>query len=155
MMDDGTFNPLQRYDYNIGKSPSGRMQISLESNKSCAGHDNVGAIQIEYILPNGNQKKYHDTDGKAFKGIRRSAYLPDNDDGRRLLRRLKYAFLHGLTFRIGTSLTTNQSGVITWASIHHKTSPVGGSHGWPDAGYFLRCNKELDDLGVSKALDCA
>ncbi|KAL7551605.1 hypothetical protein ACHAWF_014798 [Thalassiosira exigua] len=137
-----------------GKSPSGQMLISIDRSIHCAGYSNANTIVIHYILSRGKQQEYHDDPGKPFKGIRRLAYLPDNEDGHRLLARLKFAFLHGLTFRVGTSLTTGKSGVITWASIHHKTALATTSHGWPDETYFVRCNEELDCLGVPKADDC-
>jgi len=79
-------------------------------------------------------------------------YLCDisNTDGQALLKRLKYAFLHGLTFNVGTSITTGAKNQCTWASVHHKTSPSGGvqAHGFPDPDYFNNCNAELDVLGV-------
>jgi len=139
----------------IGKSPSGQMRVSTNRNMSCEGFSNVGTIVIDYIMSSGRQKEYHDEEGKAFERANRRAFMPDNDEGRDLLKRLKWAFSHGLTFRIGTSLTTNRKGVITWASIHHKTSTTKGAYGWPDATYFLRRNKELDNLGVPKAGDCS
>lgn len=76
-----------------------------------------------------------------------------NTDEQALLKRLKYAFLHGLTFNVGTSLTTGLKNQCTWASIHHKTSPSGGiqAHGFPDPDYFKNCNAELDGLGVPPA----
>ena len=138
-----------------GTCPSGEMHISVDQALSCGGHENVGTIMIVYKIPAGRQKVYHETEGNTYPEIQRAAYLPDNDDGRRLARRLKYAFSRGLTFRIGTSLTTGKKGQVTWASIHHKTNHKQGQHGWPDAGYFVRCNKELDNLGVPKACDCS
>ena len=43
------------------------------------------------------------------------------------------------------------------SSIHHKTSPSGGtqSHGFPDPEYFRNCNGELDGVSVpsARALD--
>ena len=89
--------------------------------------------------------------GSNFIGATRIAYLPDNADGRRLLKRLEYAFSKGLTFTVGTSLSTGQGNVVTWASVHHKTSISGGSHGYPDPSYFYNCNDELDSLGVPSA----
>lgn len=78
-----------------------------------------------------------------------------NTDGQELLKRLKYAFLHGLTFTVGTSITTGAKNQCTWASIHHKTSPSGGvqAHGFPDPNYFKNCNAELDGLGVPIILE--
>ncbi len=76
-----------------------------------------------------------------------------NTDGQALLKRLKYAFLHGLTFTVGTSITTGTKNQCTWASIHHKTDMWGGvqAHGYPDPDYFKNCNDEMDGLGVPPA----
>jgi len=56
-----------------------------------------------------------------------------------------------LTFTIGTSLSTGQPNRIVWASIHHKTSTSPGPHGYPDTGYFINANEELDALHVPPA----
>jgi len=59
------------------------------------------------------------------------------------------------TFRIGTSqTTTGKKGQVTWC-FHHWTSHKSGPYGWPNSGYFVRCNKKLDSLGVPKACDCS
>ena len=139
----------------IGKSPSGEMRVSTKKNMSCEGFSNVGTIFIDYKMFSGVQKVYHGELGRSFKGVNRRAFLPDNEDGRNLLKRLKWAFSHGLTFCIGTSLTTNRSGVITWASIHHKTSRTKGPYGWPDSMYFVNRKIELDNLGVPEAANCS
>ena len=138
-----------------GKCPSGEMHISVDQALSCGGHENVGTIIIVYKIPSGRQKVYHEITGKEYPGTERTAFLPDNDDGRRLLKRLKYAFSRGLTFRIGKSVTTGKNGQVTWASIHHKTKRNGGAHGWPDANAFVQYNMDLDNLGVPKACDCS
>ena len=138
----------------IGKSPSGKMQVST-INMYCEGFSEVGTIVIDYTIFKGKQKEYHEEKGKEFAGINRRAFMPDNEDGRALLKRLKWAFSHGLIFRIGASSTTNQSGVVTWSSVHHRTRLTKGDYGWPDVTYFLNCNKELDNLGVPKAGHCS
>ena len=103
-------------------------------------------------MKGGKQKSYHPQPGKSYEGTIRVAYLPDdlNGDGRKLLKRLIYAFERGLTFMVGTSGTTNEDNVIVWSSVHHKTSLSGGleRHGYPDLSYFINCNEELDALGV-------
>ena len=137
-----------------GTCPSGEMHISVDQALSCGGHENVGTIIIVYKIPPGRQRVYHETEGNTYPEIQRAAFLPDNDDGRRLARRLKYAFSRGLTFRIGKSVTTGREGQVTWASIHHKTKRNGGAHGWPDLNAFVQYNKDLDNLGVPKACDC-
>ena len=135
-----------------GISPSGKMIVAFDPKFTCFGPSARGYIKLVYIMPTGIQKSYHDNRGYLFNDqtSRRVAYVPDNVKGRKLLRRLVYAFLHGLTFRVGTSLTSGKSNVVTWASIHHKTNPTG-SHGFPDPHFFANCNNEMDDLGVPES----
>jgi deltex-like protein len=118
----------------------------------CKGFEDDETIVIEYDIPCGYQKAYHPSPGHSFRGGRRTAYLPNNEDGRNLLERLKLAWMLGMTFTVGESLSSGRSNVVTWASIHHKTSTSGGSHGFPDPAYFFNCNEELDSLGVPKPL---
>ncbi|KAL7526487.1 hypothetical protein ACHAXR_001512, partial [Thalassiosira sp. AJA248-18] len=134
-----------------GKSPSGTMEISIVST-SCFGFQE-DSIQIRYFIESGTQMSYHENPGLYHGGKYAIAFLPNNDDGRDLLKRFAYAFQHGLTFSVGTSLTTGKKNQCTWASIHHKTSPSGGvrKHGFPDTDYFVNCNSELDTHGVPHA----
>jgi len=139
-----------------GKSPSGRMKIEPTS-QLCASYESVstGSIKITYDLAGGVQRDYHASPGVSYAGTNRVAYLPHIRASMKLLKRLKYAWRRGLTFSVGTSLTTGQCNRIVWASIHHKTSLHGGvsKHGFPDPGYFLNCNDELDALGVPPDVD--
>jgi deltex-like protein len=68
-----------------------------------------------------------------------------------LLKRLEYAFVHGLTFTVGTSLTTKKKNVVTWSTVPHKTKLIGGTYGYPDNAYFYNCNAALDALCVPSA----
>jgi hypothetical protein len=128
------------------------MTISTSSIR-CEGFETNTTISIKYDVPSDIQKSYHVNPGQRYRGKRTVAYLPNNLDGRDLLKRLKYAFMHGLTFTVGTSMTTNEQNQCTWSSIHHKTSTSGGvsHHGFPDPNYFYNCNKELDSLNVPSA----
>ncbi|GFH49956.1 hypothetical protein CTEN210_06432 [Chaetoceros tenuissimus] len=136
-----------------GKSPSGTMRITIIPDK-CSGYSE-DTIVIQYQINSGFQKSYHPNPDVLHSGKNATAYVPNNDDGKKLLKRLKYAFEHGLTFTVGTSMTTGLHNQCTWASIHHKTSLTGGTekHGYPDVSYFLNCNEELDVLGVPPADD--
>mmetsp|Transcript_9325 Transcript_9325/g.8961 ORF Transcript_9325/g.8961 Transcript_9325/m.8961 type:complete len:681 (-) Transcript_9325:226-2268(-) len=139
-----------------GISPSGIMTITV-SSKTCSGFESCRqSIGISYNLPNGIQKAYHENPGQHYTGSKRQAFLPNNEEGRKLLERLKYSWLKGLTFRVGTSLTTGRSNCIVWSSIHHKTSRTGGllAHGFPDNRYFTSCNEKLNSLGVPPAAGC-
>lgn len=136
-----------------GKSPSGKMRITVIPDK-CSGYIE-DTIAIHYQIRGAFQKSYHPIPNTPHSRKNTTAYLPNNDDGKKLLKRLKYAFEHGLTFTVGTSLTTGLHNQCTWASIHHKTSLSGGTrrHGYPDVSYFMNCNEELDGLGVPPADD--
>lgn len=90
-----------------GTGPSGTMSIST-SRMSCSGFQSHQSIVITYTMPSGIQLPYHENPGQRYDGTTRIAYLPDNDDGRKLLKRLKFAWMQGLMFTVGTSLTTHQ-----------------------------------------------
>lgn len=108
-----------------GKSPSGTMTIEA-TNQNCPGFGRgVKSIQITYSIPGGTQKDFHENPRQRYSGTSRVAYLPNTPEGRQLLQRLKHAFRHGLTFRVGRSLTTGAHNQVTWTSIHHKTSLSG------------------------------
>lgn len=132
-----------------GLGPSGSMTITV-CQADCSGFAGQGSIKITYSIYSGVQAQYHTNPGVSYSGTTRIAYLPNNLDGQHLLKRLKFAFAHGLTFSIGTSQTSGAQNVVIWGSIHHKTSRSGGgaAHGFPDSNYFVNCNGELDALGV-------
>lgn len=135
-----------------GPAPSGTMNLRKLPNQ-CPGFSfSTTIIEITYTIPSGTQLSYHEHPGQCYFSTTRIAYLPDNSDGRALANRLKYAFDHGLTFRIGTSLTTGIPNCVTWASIHHKTSLSGGQHGFPDDKYLDNCNEALNNLHVPQVV---
>ena len=135
-----------------GKCPSGILTIS-HIHKPCGGYEaeKFGTIVLDYNLLSGIQSVYHESPGLAFSGTCRKAFLPNNEDGRDLLLRLRYAWSRGLLFTIGTSLTTGKQGQIVWSSVHQKTSIRGGVHGFPDPNFFANGNTELDTLHVPSA----
>jgi deltex-like protein len=134
----------------IGVMPSGTMRIDLFPNLSCRGYDEPGTIVISYRFERGTQKSYHECPGQPIIPTYRVAYLPSNEEGRDLLKRLKFAFSRGLTFDVGTSLTTGLPHSITWL-LPHKTTLDPGPFGYPDPSYFATANEELDHLGVPAA----
>lgn len=139
-----------------GKGPSGKMTLEIDKSFSCQGFWDVGTIVVKFNMPSGVQRPYHQNPGHSYSGTKRTVYLPNNPDGQALLRRLKYAWMRGLMFAIGTSMTTGRTNQITWASVHLKTSTSGGpqSHGFPDPFFFANCNGELDALEVPPAEQC-
>ena len=88
-----------------GKMPSGKMTIELDEKLICTGFE-PGTWKA------GVQECYHANPGVAFPATMREAYIPNTAEGRRLLKRLTYAFSRGLTFSVGTSLTSGKENVI-------------------------------------------
>lgn len=127
-----------------GNMPSGTMRVRTVEDLACSGH-NPSVIVITYDMQGGIQNQYHENPGVAYNGTSRVAYLPNCPASQSLLRRLVYAFEHGLTFVVQTNTTT-------WGPVSHKSSLVDqGPCGWPDPSYFARANAELNDLNVPSA----
>ncbi|XP_046839279.1 uncharacterized protein LOC124433538 isoform X4 [Xenia sp. Carnegie-2017] len=137
------------YGVIIGDQPEGKMTFSV-SNKSLPGYPSCGIIYIKYSFPQGIQGKEHPNPGKPYQGTTRHAYLPDNEEGNKVLRLLQKAFKQKLTFTIGRSSTTGAEDVITWNDIHHKTNVNGGpsANGYPDPTYLKRVQEELASKGI-------
>jgi len=111
-------------------------------------------IEICYHIPAGIQLEYHPNPGVPYPETTRVAYLPDNVEGRTLLRRFKYAWKHGLMFNVGTSITDQADNRVVWSTIPHKTSLRGrGPYSFPDENYIPNCNNVLDGLNVPAAAD--
>ena len=108
-----------------GNQPDGTM-TSTRQRSSLPGYEGVGSIVIHYSFNSGIQGSDHPNPGQRYSGTSRTAYLPDNVEGNKVLGLLKRAFDQRVTFTIGTSVTTGCTNQITWNDIHHKTSPSGG-----------------------------
>lgn len=136
-----------------GDMPTGIMTSRREPETTCSGYEPAGSIVIEYIFHGCSQLPYHPHPGVDHDTLARTAYLPDTAEGDALLKRLKYAFLRGLTFTVGFSQSQRRDDCVTWASIPHKTSVSGGvkRFGYPDPHYFRTCNMELDALFVPQS----
>lgn len=68
----------------------------------------------------------HPNPGVRYSSTSRTAYLPDSEEGNKVLRLLTKAFERKLIFTVGRSVTTGLNNVITWNDIHHKTNIDGG-----------------------------
>ena len=88
-----------------------------------------GTIVINYQFPSGLQGPEHSNPGRYYDGTSRTAYLPDNREGREVLQLLRRAFDARVAFTIGTSNTTGLSNQMIWNDIHHKTNISGGPRG--------------------------
>ncbi|XP_041620418.1 E3 ubiquitin-protein ligase DTX3L isoform X1 [Vulpes lagopus] len=137
------------YGIQTGNQPEGTMTFTLLKD-SLPGYESCGSIVIDYNMKGGIQTKEHPNPGKKYSGVQRTAYLPNNEEGNKVLRLLCRAFEQKLIFTVGESRTLGVSDVITWNDIHHKTSRVGGpqKYGYPDPDYLKRVKQELKDKGI-------
>ncbi|NXM44312.1 DTX3L ligase, partial [Gymnorhina tibicen] len=132
-----------------GDQPEGTMSTTTY-RFSLPGYPNCGTIQIDYFMEGGVQTSSHPNPGQHYGPTHRTAYLPDNKEGREILELLRRAFDQKLIFTVGQSRTTGQQSVITWNDIHHKTATNGGpTHfGYPDHSYLQRVRSELKAKGI-------
>lgn len=145
-----------------GLSPSGVMVVTSLPSTYCHGcWAPAGSFLLFFFIPAGVQKAYHVNPGAQYQSSNWKAFLPKSALGLRLLRRLQYAFLHGLLFTLKpeTQLRTPELAVGR-ARIPLKTSPSpcatadDAAECFPDPAYFSRCNKELDRCGVPQFAEC-
>jgi deltex-like protein len=131
------------FGHMTGEQPEGQMTHHVDKNLKCNGYP-PGTIVINYRFNNGVRN------GKPYSGTSRTAYLPNNDDGREVFELLREAFNRRLVFTVGRSVTTGLDNQVVWNGIHHKTNTSGGaaSFGYPDPGYFTRVKEELAAKGV-------
>ncbi|XP_067888851.1 E3 ubiquitin-protein ligase DTX3L [Heterodontus francisci] len=133
-----------------GNQPEGGTMTSRNLLLHLPGYEKYNTIEIHYIIPDGTQGAEHPRPGQRYSGTTRTAYLPDNNEGRKVCKLLRRAFDQRLIFTVGTSSTTGRSDVVTWNDIHHKTSTTGGPSmfGYPDPTYLARVQDELKAKGI-------
>nr|XP_019569583.1 PREDICTED: E3 ubiquitin-protein ligase DTX3L [Rhinolophus sinicus] len=137
------------YGVQKGNQPEGTMNATFMT-RSLPGYERYGTIVIHYDMKGGIQTEKHPNPGRRYLGIQRTAFLPDNEEGREVLRLLRRAFEQKLIFTVGDSRASGASDVITWNDIHHKTNMYGGPDrfGYPDPNYLKRVKQELKDKGI-------
>ncbi|KAL1006708.1 hypothetical protein UPYG_G00075720 [Umbra pygmaea] len=130
-----------------GNQPEGLMTWVI-LNRNLPGYPDDNTIQISYVFADGTQTDKHPNPGCPYFGLRTVAYLPDNRDGRRILRLLEKAFYQKLIFTVVTN--ENNDDVVTWADIPHKTTPDPGkdSESYPDPDHLRTLRKILKDKGL-------
>ncbi|XP_037381343.1 E3 ubiquitin-protein ligase DTX3L isoform X2 [Talpa occidentalis] len=150
-MKDKPVCPVCQVSYGLqkGNQPDGTMAITI-AKQSLPGYEFCNTIVITYTMEGGIQTKEHPNPGVSYPGVRRVAYLPDNEEGNKVLKLLQRAFKQKLIFTVGYSRTQGLPNVITWNDIHHKTNRFGGpeGYGYPDPGYLKRVKQELKDKGI-------
>ncbi|XP_058229904.1 E3 ubiquitin-protein ligase DTX3L-like isoform X3 [Hemibagrus wyckioides] len=132
-----------------GNQPDGQMQVKFKDT-DLPGFKHCGTIEIYYIIPDGHQTSDHPNPGTRYHGTHRTAYLPNNTEGKNVLTLLQRAFDQKLIFTVGISRTTGADNVVIWNDIHHKTNIHGGpqGYGYPDPNYLKRVKEELKAKGI-------
>lgn len=139
------------YGVITGNQPEGSMHHTVSPIR-LPGYEDSNTIVIHYSFIDGIQTAQHPNPGQVYEGTSRTAYLPNNTEGQKVLRLLQEAFRRKLTFTVGRSRTTGCDNVVTWNDIHHKTGTTGGADnfGYPDSTYLNRVTEELAALGVTE-----
>ncbi|KAK3760894.1 hypothetical protein RRG08_042109 [Elysia crispata] len=144
------------YGEKTGICPAGVMKWTILHGASVAGYEGYDTISVSYHIEPGVQGPEHPKPGQPFftQGFPRVGYLPDTNEGRKVLKLMIEAWRRRLMFTVGTSYTTGSSDVVTWNEIHHKTELHGNyfGHGYPDPSYLANVILELADHGVTE--DC-
>ncbi|KAF6118367.1 deltex E3 ubiquitin ligase 3L [Phyllostomus discolor] len=137
------------YGVQKGNQPEGTMTFKVQKY-ALPGYESCGSIVINYLMKGGIQTEEHPNPGTPYSSTQRTAYLPDNKEGREVLELLQKAFKQKLIFTVGESRVTGLPSAITWNDIHHKTSMTGGpeSYGYPDPHYLKRVKRELKNKGI-------
>jgi deltex-like protein len=128
----------QVYGPLIGNQPYGRMYDNHRAT-SLPGFGLWDTIVITYSFPNGTQGPDHPNPGKPYTRTNKTAYLPRNKEGKKVLKLLKKAFDQKLIFTIARSTTTGRDDCVVWNDIPHKTSTMGG----PAKYVFVSLNDNL------------
>lgn len=131
---------MKMYGVVTGDQPDGRMTHRVHPVGDCAieGFELCATIEMRFSFHDGIQTADHKDPGKPYTGTQRTAFLPDNDEGRDIFRMMRIAWERRLLFTIGDSLTSGRTNTVTWNGIHMKTHRSGGTdrHGYPDETYF-------------------
>jgi deltex len=136
----------------IGTMPDGTMTVVRTAREPLPGFDDCpDTIIVSYSFPGGKQTERHPNPGQRYSGTGRTAYLPYNTEGRRVLALLMKAWDHRVLFTVGQSVTTSADNTTVWNGIHHKTSPTGGptAFGYPDPTYLKRVTLEIAAFGIT------
>nr|KAF6377802.1 deltex E3 ubiquitin ligase 3L [Myotis myotis] len=140
---------LERTENSVEKN--GMSQVQTQSQEGArSGEKHPNEEHIPNSVDSCVQKEEHPNPGKPYSGTKRTAFLPNNKEGKEVLTLLQKAFDQKLIFTVGDSRVSGMSDVITWNDIHHKTSMIGGPemYGYPDPNYLKRVKQELKDKGI-------
>ncbi|KAL3912575.1 MAG: hypothetical protein SGARI_001085 [Bacillariaceae sp.] len=141
-----------------GRSPSGTMTISSHLPRDLppgvappgGGGEDKRVIKILYEIPDGYQKEYHNKPDERFRGCTKVAYVPDTEEGNRIVERLVYAFRHGLTFQIAPNeRNPSEKDVAQYGKVPHRTAALDEKDD-KQILYYVALHDVLDQLGVPR-----
>ncbi|XP_029005387.1 E3 ubiquitin-protein ligase DTX3L1 [Betta splendens] len=114
-------------------------------HRELPGYPDDNTLQISFIFKDGIQTVRHPHPGQPYSGVRICAYLPDNNDGKKVLKLLQKAFYQQLVFTVATNSEGQDE--ITTSTIPLKTQQDGGSRvgGYPDPEYLKTVKKLLKE----------
>jgi deltex len=133
-----------------GPQPSGTMSIKLLQNLHCSGSAKHGTYEVTYIFNNSIQGSRMKNPGKNYRGTTRRCYYPNTKEGNAMVELLKKAFMKGVLFVVGQSVSSGMDNCVIWGGIHQKTQTSGGpqNHGWPDPKRLQIMTDECKQNGV-------
>ena len=144
--------PLCSHHFNNvnGAQPSGSMSIKLLQNLHCSGSPGQGTYEITYVFNNSIQGSRMKNPGKNYRGTTRRCYYPNTREGITMVELLKKAFMKGVLFVVGQSVSSGMDNCVIWGGIHQKTQTSGGpqNHGWPDPNRLQIMTDECKQNGV-------
>lgn len=85
------------------------------------GFEGFGTIVITYTFYDGIQTSEHPSPGESYTGMSCTAYLPDTQEGRLVLKLLRKAFDARLVFTVSKS-TSEGTGHVALNGVELKTT---------------------------------
>lgn len=107
------------------------------------GGGTMSVVVLEYVIPENIQNVYHPHPTQTHGGAHYTSVFPDTATSGDLIRRLKFAFRHGLTFAV-YSPSTN-------LSITREKSFVFWRHPSLSGSDSKECHQKLDEMFVPLA----
>ena len=107
-------------------------------------------IVIRFEIVGGVQGILQPLPGEKFQDFVFETYLPNNSEGKEVLRLLKIAWDRKLLFRIGYNPQTKKYDKVILNGLEMKTRRDGGmiSNGYPDVSYMSRLKSDLGELSI-------
>ncbi|CAD5112927.1 DgyrCDS2134 [Dimorphilus gyrociliatus] len=136
--------------FETGNQPVDGVMKFSKIHKSLPTYQKYRTIKITYEIPGGIQNIEHPSPGSWYDGIKKVAYLPNNEEGKELLKLLKIAFKRRLIFTIKKADNFEDEDYVTWNDIVHKTEiePGKDTKEYPNDEYLLNLRTVLNSKGI-------